>query len=89
MYNEHHTKPTFLEDLVGNLTALFENSTVEKIDKYNKTCEENKECLLAIARSGDIHQGELIMDGIHKEQQRKEIAGLCKTNVSDDYFDID
>ena len=76
-YNTHHTKPRFLEDLVGNLTALFSNSSKQQISQYNKTCEENKECLLAIARSGDIHLGEAIMDKVHQDQLRKEIAGLC------------
>ena len=75
MYNSNHTKPRFLEDLVGNLTELFKNSTAEQIDKYNKTCEENKECLLAIARTDNIHMGEIIMDKIHQDQLRKEFLG--------------
>lgn len=76
LFNKCHTKPAFLEDLVGNLTALFKNCSAQEIDTYNKTCEGHEECLLAIARSGDLHQGELIMNAIHKEELRKELAGL-------------
>ena len=88
LYNSNHTKPRFLEDLVGNLTALFPNKSWQQIDSYNKTCEENKECLLAIARTGDTHLGQLIMAGIHKKELEKEIGGLCRITLYF-FFDFD
>ena len=74
-FNTHHTKPRFLEDLIGNLSALFNGSTQRQIDNYTTTCEGNNECLLAIARSGDIRQGQMIIAGIHREQLSQEIIG--------------
>ncbi|XP_053391131.1 mucin-like protein [Mercenaria mercenaria] len=62
-YNEHHTRPRFLEELVGNLSALFEDYTASNISLFNTTCisdwdkKPNTQCLLAIARTGDINQG--------------------------------
>ena len=75
LYNTNHTKPRFLEDLVQNLTALFSNSSQEEIETYNTTCEGYEQCLLAIARTGNLQQGQLIMQNIHEEQFRKELAG--------------
>ncbi|XP_060579999.1 uncharacterized protein LOC132736802 [Ruditapes philippinarum] len=63
IYNSQHTLPQFLEDKLGNLTALFEIFTPDNITLFNKTCrnywnkEPNKQCLLTIARTGDYDLG--------------------------------
>ncbi|XP_052786246.1 uncharacterized protein LOC128221685 [Mya arenaria] len=63
MYNHQHTSPRFLENLLGNLTALFENYTEGNITEFNRTCRNSwdnttdNECLLAIARTHDISVG--------------------------------
>ncbi|XP_053388051.1 mucin-like protein [Mercenaria mercenaria] len=67
LYNKHHTRPKFLEDLLGNLTALFENFTHSNITKFNNTCmnywnnEPNEQCLLTIARTGNYGLGVAVM----------------------------
>ena len=80
LYN-NHSKPRFLEDLVGNLTALFSNSSRKEIAQYNSTCMGNKQCLLTIARTGDLHEGELIIEAYHKEQYRKEMLGKVSNGL--------
>ncbi|XP_052786247.1 uncharacterized protein LOC128221686 [Mya arenaria] len=63
MYNSYHTTPRFLETLLGNLTALFENYTESNITKFNSTCRNgwddsaDNQCLLAIARTHNISVG--------------------------------
>ena len=75
LYNDHHSKPRFLEDLVGNLTALFSTSSTEEVARFNSTCMGNKQCLLTIARTGNINEGKLIMETYRKEQYAQEIIG--------------
>jgi hypothetical protein len=62
-YNSNHTQPKFLEDKLGNMTALFGNISRENITRINTTCrnywnkEPNSQCLLAIARTGNYNRG--------------------------------
>ena len=80
LYN-HHSTPRFLKELVGNLTALFSNSSTEEIAQYNRICTGNEECLLTIARSGNIREGELIMAAYRKEQYKKELLGKVSNSL--------
>ncbi|XP_060554180.1 mucin-like protein isoform X1 [Ruditapes philippinarum] len=76
IYNTHHTRPEFLEDKLGNLTALFKTFTTENITLFNKTCrnywnkEPNNQCLLTIARTGDYNQG---LDVMRQENAKRHI----------------
>ena len=81
LYNDHHSKPRFLEDLVGNLTDLFSKSSKAEVATYNSTCMGNKHCLLAIARTGKLHEGELIMEAYRKEQYLQEVIGNVSTSA--------
>ena len=86
LYNDHHSKPRFLEDLVGNLTALFSNSSKAEVETYTSTCMGNKHCLLAIARTGKLNEGERVMDAYHQKQYKQEVIGnvsIKKCAVSD------
>lgn len=69
----------FLEDLVDNLTALFNieslNHNSSDIEKFNETCSGNKECLLAIARVDNIEAGELVMQSIRIKEWNEKYAG--------------
>ncbi|XP_053389327.1 fibrillin-1-like, partial [Mercenaria mercenaria] len=78
-YNKHHTRPKFLDDLVGNLTALFENFTQANIRKFNNTCrnnwnnEPNEQCLLTIARTGNYSLGVAVMQKANSTRHEWEI----------------
>ncbi|XP_053389047.1 mucin-like protein [Mercenaria mercenaria] len=78
-YNKHHTRPKFLEDLLGNLTALFGNFTDENITLFNSTCriywnnEPNEQCLLTIARTGDYSLGVAVMAELNATHRQWEI----------------
>ncbi|XP_060590443.1 sushi domain-containing protein 2-like, partial [Ruditapes philippinarum] len=69
VYNKHHSRPEFLEDKLGNLTALFKDFRAENISLFNITCrnywnnEPNNQCLLAIARTGNYNRG---LDVMHE-----------------------
>ena len=80
LYNNHST-PRFLKELAGNLTALFSNSSTEEIAQYNQTCTGNNECLLTIARTGNIHEGELIMAAYRIEQYIRELSGKVSNSL--------
>ncbi|KAL4216399.1 Fibrillin-2 [Mactra antiquata] len=79
-YNLNHTRPRFLEDLVGNLTALFKNFTEANITKFDATCrnywdnESNTECLLAIARNHDYNFGVNVMKIANETRRLYEIT---------------
>ncbi|XP_053388060.1 mucin-like protein [Mercenaria mercenaria] len=78
-YNKHHTRPKFLEDLLGNLTALFENFTHSNISKFNNTCrdywnnEPNEQCLLTIARTRNYSLGVAVMKEGNSTRRKWEI----------------
>jgi len=77
-YNDNHTRPRFLEDYLGNLTALFSNFSGHNVSTLNATCWndwENKQddaCLLAIARTHDIIQGIQVHNNTRTQHERYE-----------------
>ena len=77
-YKNDHTRPIFLEDYLGNLTALFSNYSEENVTTFNQTCWndwENKQdnaCLLAIARTSNITHGERVHNNTYMEHLRYE-----------------
>ncbi|XP_060579995.1 mucin-like protein [Ruditapes philippinarum] len=79
IYNTHHTCPEFLQDKLGNLTALFESFRPENISLFNKTCrnywnkEPNNLCLLVIARTGDYDLGLDVMKEANATRHKWEI----------------
>ena len=68
-----------MEDHVGNLTALFNavgaSHNESDILTYKDLCENNTQCLLAIARADSIDAGQLLMDRIQTEKIRKAKTG--------------
>ncbi|XP_053389561.1 mucin-like protein, partial [Mercenaria mercenaria] len=88
-YNKYHTRPKFLEDLVGNLTALFKAYTIENITLFNNTCrnywnnEPNEQCLLTIARTGDYSFGVVVMKGANATRHKWEILHNIAPEFSD------
>ncbi|XP_053387839.1 uncharacterized protein LOC123542581 [Mercenaria mercenaria] len=90
-YNEHHTRPRFLEELVGNLTALFEGYSKLNISLFNTTCinkwdnTSNVPCLLAIARTGDINQGLAEMSAAKETHRIWETLHNHPPNVSESF----
>ncbi|XP_053398233.1 mucin-like protein [Mercenaria mercenaria] len=90
-YNEHHTRPRFLEELVGNLTALFEGYTKSNISLFNTTCinkwnnAPNVQCLLAIARTGDINLGIAEMSAAKETHRIWETLHNHPPNVSESF----
>lgn len=79
LYNEPHSRPTFLEDLLGNLTALFQGYPQANISLINNTCRTwwdnrtNEECLLTIARTKNYTLGVAVMETVKNEHLRWEI----------------
>lgn len=45
------------------------------ITEFEKICQNNTRCLLAIARADDKEAGALVMAELEKEQNKKEYAG--------------
>ncbi|XP_052786245.1 fibrillin-1-like [Mya arenaria] len=76
MYNHQHTSPRFWKNLLGNLTALFENYTEGNITEFNRTCRNSwdnsadNQCLLAIARTHNISVGRKVHEA--NEQDHEE-----------------
>ena len=72
-------EPLFLEDLVGNLTALFSVANASHnesdIQEFEDLCKNYTQCLLAIARADNIEAGQLVMDQIHADEYNKAYAG--------------
>ncbi|XP_060573877.1 mucin-like protein [Ruditapes philippinarum] len=91
IYNKHHSRPEFLEDKLGNLTALFKTFTAENISLFNKTCrnywnnEPNNQCLLAIARTRDYNRGLDVMQEANATRYKWEILHNEAPNVSSDF----
>ncbi|XP_053387998.1 mucin-like protein [Mercenaria mercenaria] len=90
-YNENHSHPRFLEELVGNLTALFKGYTKSNISLFNTTCindwdnTPNAQCLLAIARTGDINQGIAEMSAAKETHHIWETLHNNPPNVSESF----
>ncbi|XP_053386884.1 mucin-like protein [Mercenaria mercenaria] len=88
-HNKYHTRPKFLEDLVGNLTALFEVYTIENITLFNNTCrnywnnEPNEQCLLTIARTGDYSFGVAVMKETNATRHKWDILHNKAPEFSD------
>jgi len=72
-------EPLFLDDLVGNLTELFNAANASHnesdIQEFQELCKNNTPCLLAIARADNKEAGQLIMDEVEAEAQRQAYAG--------------
>ena len=68
-----------MEDLVGNLTALFSVANASHnesdIQEFEDLCKNYTQCLLAIARADNIEAGQLVMDQIHADEYNKAYAG--------------
>ena len=82
-YNDHHTRPIFLEDLLGNFTELFKGHSTKDIDEFKTTCTNiwssqlNNDCLLMIARTNDAIKGKEIMDESLRIHNKYEFDRKC------------
>ena len=66
-------------DPVVNLTELFNaagaSHTVLEIHAFQIVCENNTQCLLAIARADTKDAGQIVMNVMHDEKRKKDYAG--------------
>lgn len=77
--NQLHT-PTFLDRYVYNITALLSKANISAnnetfVNDVRTTCRNYTQCLLAVARTGNIFAGELIMDKLNKDEYERAQLG--------------
>ncbi|XP_053388078.1 uncharacterized protein LOC123543068 [Mercenaria mercenaria] len=80
-WNGNHTRPQFLQEIAekGDLDKLFEGFSDANITKFNETCRNswdkkpNIQCLVIIAKTKNVTQGESVMAAAEEKHHIYEI----------------